>query len=114
MHAAKAKRTTEAVLQCVVAQDFDALLRLAPRSRVTAEEIRMAIADYGRRPVMPAEPIEELLDSVEIRGSHPKSWSVTLPLWTEEEGRSDLTLEMHFTDSESEAYEVEIDDLQVL
>jgi hypothetical protein len=114
MHTAKAKRTTEAMLRCVVAQDFDALLRLAPRSRLTAEKVREAVTEYGRRPVMPPAPIEELWDVVAVRGSHPQSWSVNLPLWTEEEGRSDLTLAMQFTDSEAEFYSVEIDDLHVL
>ena len=63
---------------------------------------------------MPTTPIDELLDMVEMAGSRPKSWSVNLPLWTEEEGRSDLTLEMRFTESEADTYSVEIDDLHVL
>jgi hypothetical protein len=63
---------------------------------------------------MPAAPIEELLDIVEVEGSSLKSWSVNLPLWTNEEGRSDLTLEMRFTESEAAIYTVEIDDLHVL
>jgi hypothetical protein len=114
MHAAKAKRTAELVMGCVVAQDFDRLLRIAPSSRVTAAELKEALAEYRRRPVMPAAPLEELLDAVEVAGSRPKSWSVNLPLWTEEEGRSDLTLEMRFTESEADTYSVEIDDLHVL
>ena len=99
---------------CVVAQDFDRLLRLAPHSRVTAAELKEAVAEYGRRPITPATPIDELLDTVEVAGSRLKCWSVNLPLWTEEEGRSDLTLEMRFTESEADTYTVEIDDLHVL
>jgi hypothetical protein len=45
---------------------------------------------------------------------NPKCWSVNLPLWTKEEGRSDLTLQMHFTESDGALYAVEIDDLHVL
>ena len=114
MHPPKTKGTIEAVLRRLVARDFDALLQLAPRSRVTAEEVSEAVTEYGRRPVMPAVPVEELWDVVEVRDSHPRTWSINLPLWTEEEGRSDLTLEMRFTESETELYSVEIDDLHVL
>jgi hypothetical protein len=114
MNAAKAKKTVEAVLKFVVAQDYEGLLCMAPDSRVTATEIKKAIAEYRCRPVMPAAPIEELLDIVEVEGSSLKSWSVNLPLWTNEEGRSDLTLEMRFIESEAAIYAVEIDDLHVL
>jgi len=114
MHAAKAKKTVEEVLRFIVAQDYESLLQLAPDSRVTAAEVEKAITEYRCRPVMPAAPIEELLDVVEVKGSRPKSWSVNLPLWTKEEGRSGLTLEMRFTESEAAIYSVEIDDLHVL
>ncbi len=111
---AKAKKTTEAVLRHLVSGDTEGLLRLASKSRLSAEEVRGAITSYGRRLVVPAEPLEKLIDAVEVTGALPRCWSVNLPLWTEEEGRSDLTLEMHFTDSSSELYEVTIEDLHVL
>src|SRR5688500_4313886 len=113
MHAAKAKRTVEEVLRCVVAQDFDTLLQIAPGSRMTAEDLRTALADYHREPIMPVAPVEELFDVVEVHGSSPASWSVGLPLWTKEEGRSDLTLEMRFIDSDADLYTIEIEDLHV-
>jgi hypothetical protein len=114
MRIAKAKKTTEAVLKHLVGGDVDGLLRLAPKSRMSAEEVRSVLAGYPYRPVFPSAPIEKLLDIVEVKGVSPRSWSVNLPLWTKEEGRSDLTLEMHFTDSDTEFYAVEIDDLHVL
>jgi hypothetical protein len=39
---------------------------------------------------------------------------VAAPLWTAEEGRSDLTLELRLIEFAPEAYEVEIEDLHVL
>ena len=114
MEPAKAKETTQAVLGCLIAQDYSGLLQLAPRSRLSVEKIKNAVADYPYRPIFPAVPIETLMDIVEIKGANPKSWSVNLPLWTKEEGRSDLTLQMHLTDSKGESYAVEIDDLHVL
>ena len=114
MIAAKAKRTTEAVLQHVVSGDIDGLFRLAPTSRISAEEVRSVIASYPHRPIFPSVPVEDLIDVVEVRGASPKSWSVNLPLWTKEEGRSDLVVQMHFIDSSTEIYSVELDDIHVL
>ena len=36
-----------------------------------------------------------------------------MDLWTAEEGRSDLTLELTLTDSRGEIYQIEIDDIHV-
>jgi hypothetical protein len=114
MNAAKAKLTIEAVLEHVVSQDFEALLRLAPRSRVTATALKAALSGYGRVPIMSPALTDLRIDVAAVRNTDPQSWSVNLPLWTKEEGMSDLTLEMHFTESAAETYAVEIDDLHVL
>jgi hypothetical protein len=53
------------------------------------------------------------LDIVRIAGSVPPAWSVRANLWTKEEGRSDLTLELTIRQVEN-SYEVELDDLHVL
>src|SRR5204862_5472520 len=60
------------------------------------------LSSFFFRPIMPPAPIEGLVDVVEVGGSNPKRWSVDLQLWTKEEGRSDLTLQMHFTDRSEE------------
>jgi hypothetical protein len=51
---------------------------------------------------------------VEIDNAVPEAWSVYLDLWTAEEGRSDLTLELTLRDSPAGIYSVELDDLHVL
>lgn len=101
-------------MRFIVDRKFEALFRIAPESRVKITDFRNALSDYGGTVVMPPEPIETLLNVIEVRNSKPVSWSIQLPMWTREEGRSDLTLEMQFTESKSEFYEVEIDDLHVL
>jgi hypothetical protein len=47
-----------------------------------------------------------------VRGSNPKRWSVRFDLWTADEGRSDLTLEL--TVEETDPLKIELDDLHVL
>ncbi|HPT57777.1 MAG TPA: hypothetical protein PLK42_13930 [Casimicrobium sp.] len=93
---------------------FEDALRRAPRSRVTAEQLRGAVNAYGRSLVaLPAEGYE-LIDCVEVRGSNPTEWSVVVPLFTREEGRSDLSLELSMFEGAAGSYSVEIDDIHVL
>ena len=84
--------------------------------RLSAEEIGAAVAEYPGRFIVP--PPEARMDVVEVEVgvSVSPAWSVWLPLWTAEEGRSDLTLELTIR-AEAEAhggYAVELDDLHVL
>jgi len=53
-------------------------------------------------------------DIVPISGSNPQLWSVVVPLWSQEEGRSDLSLEITVQDSPDQKYLIDIDDLHVL
>lgn len=70
--------------------------------------------DYGRHLVaLPAAAFQEI-DLVPILNSRPQQWSVVIPLWTKEEGPSDLSLELTMEDSPAPTYPVEIDDLHVL
>lgn len=54
-----------------------------------------------------------LMNVVAIRNVTPKRWSVAMPLWTKEEGRSDLTVEMTISESNS-TFLIEVDDIRVL
>ena len=110
----KGNRTISAVLERLIAQDYRGLLQLAPRSRLTPEEIKSAVSNYPYRLIFPTAPLENLMDVVKVAEINPKCWSVNLSLWTKEEGRSDLTLEMHLIESADDLYTIEIDDLHVL
>lgn len=110
----KLRRTLGHVGQLLVAGDFEGLERLTGGRRLTAEEMRQAVRKYGRCLVPP--PGGEWLGRsvVEIDNAVPEAWSVYLDLWTAEEGRSDLTLELTLRDSPAGIYSVELDDLHVL
>lgn len=93
--------------------DFEGALRSAPRSRVNAEQIRNAVQQYGRTLVpLPAESYE-LIDHVVVLGSSPLAWSVVVPLYTKEEGRSDLSLELSLVEQAAGGHHIEIDDIRV-
>ena len=116
MNIVKAARTIQSVVNALIANENDlpAVLRAVQTSRLTLAQIRDAVAAYRYRLVLPHLPLEELLDVVEVRGSFPQEWSVNVPLWTKEEGRSDLVLQLTLVDSAGELYSVELDDLHVL
>lgn len=101
------------VLALLVNEQYDEMQSLSRGVRLSAQEMRGAIDQYGRHLIMgPAEQLQEM-DVVEVRMATPKRWSIQVPLWTREEGRSDLTLELTLIDSSS-SLNVEIDDIHVL
>jgi hypothetical protein len=109
----KLDRTIQRVVGDLVRGDYAAVEVLTGGRRLTAGEIARAITDYGRRLVLlPSGSAPRSV--VEIEGSNPERWSVYVDLWTAEEGRSDLTLELTLTDSGRDIYEVEIDNIHVL
>ena len=107
------KQTVKSILEELARGQFESLIARVTASRLTADQLKEVIRDYGRTLVLPPEAIEQELDAVQVRGAEPPRWSVMVPLWTREEGRSDLTLELTVTITGSNA-EFELDDLHVL
>lgn len=101
------------VVEDLVRGDYDLLIKKYPASRVSGAELRSAINDYGRRLAPPPPNAYENLDVLRVKNTSVPTWSVRAPLWTEEEGRSDLTLEMTVTLGPGSS-SVVIDDLRVL
>ncbi len=94
--------------------DYDGFCQLARTSRLSALEIESRIQQYGRSVCQLPQGALNGIKWVPISGSEPQKWRVVVPLWTKQEGRSDLTLELTLVDSPKEIYEIEIDDLHVL
>ena len=80
--------------------------------RLTEAELRTAVEEYGRTLVPLPDDVEMLVDVYE-QPSHPDAVALDVPLWTQEEGRSDLTLSLTAI-KQGETYTVEVDDLHVL
>jgi hypothetical protein len=81
---------------------------------LTSQDVDIAIHKYGRTLVPLPDQAYSLLDVVPVSDSQPQRWSVVVPLWSEEEGRSDLSLTITVEDVDGQDYVVEIDDLHVL
>jgi hypothetical protein len=95
-------------------RDYSAFCGSARRSRLTSQEVDAAVREYGRTVIAPPADAFRLLDVVAVTDSIPPRWSVVVPLWTEQEGRSDLSLEITVEETNGPDYAVEIDDLHVL
>lgn len=79
--------------------------------RLTAEELSAVLREF------PCELVELPSHAFDLAERYESvksgTYSLDLPLWTKEEGRSDLTLSLTVSETESNV-DLEIDDLHVL
>lgn len=80
--------------------------------RLSAGGLEGTIEEYGGTLVDLPDDAASLIDAIPTAGSHD-SLSVDVPLWTTEEGRSDLTLSLTATRTGA-AWSLVIEDLHVL
>ena len=104
---------TKQVLDLLVERRFEDLELLTGGIRLSKNEIANAISNYGRHLVIPPTEGLRLMDIIEVRNSNPRRWSVVVPFWTIEEGRSDLSLELTLIEKDK-ILKVELDDIHVL
>ena len=79
--------------------------------RMSSAEINECISEYGCKLV--PYPEEIALDIVLVEGSDPKEWSVIAPIYTEEEGLSDLSLELSLIDNNTTFYKTGLENIRV-
>jgi hypothetical protein len=101
------------VVEALVRGDYSAVARRTANRRLTADEIRGAVKQYGGTSTMPPDPGFSAIDVIEVENSKPPRYAVSIDLWTVEEGSSDLTLELTIVDSDGEPL-VQLDGLHVL
>ena len=114
MSRTKFRDTVHHLVEMLVASDFDGLEEASRGRRLTADQLRQAVEEYGRELRMPPEAIFDDLEVHGIEGSIPRAWWTLVDLWTVEEGRSDLTLEIRLTEARGNLYDIEIQNLHVL
>jgi len=107
-------RTVQEIVACLVKGDYDYLERQTDSTRLTKEEMQTAVNEYPGTLVLPPERSFENIDVIEIEGTAPTEWSGRFDLWTAEDGRSDLTLELNLIENNKELYDVRIDNIHVL
>ncbi|HET8631749.1 MAG TPA: hypothetical protein VFL91_30360 [Thermomicrobiales bacterium] len=103
-----------ALVDDLVAGDYAGLVTSGRAGRLTADELARAVRDYGRRLVaLPEDAFVPDYVMAYRDGANPTLWSIDLTLWTAEEGRSDLTLQVLARETPAGAV-ITIEDLHVL
>ncbi len=110
----KGRKTLECIVRLLVQGDYEALERLSGNVRLPADQIRFGVERFGRTLQFPPDDLWKYVTVHEVTGSQPRRWMVDVDLYTKEEGRSDLTLQLTLIDDPAEVFRVEINDLRVL
>jgi hypothetical protein len=108
------RQTVARLMELLARRDYTGFCGSARRSRVTPQEVDAAIRGYGRTIITPPAEASRAFDVIAVTDSIPARWSVVVPLWTKQEGRSDLSLEITVEDVDGLHYAVQIEDLHVL
>lgn len=101
------------VIALLVGQQYKELERFVPETRMTAEDIARVIQDYGKAVVPCPEPIEDVIDIVELAGRSRPTWSVVVPLYAQEGGRSDLSVELTVVELDQNEFQVALENIRV-
>ena len=92
--------------------DYPSIMERCSGSGMTSEVLQEIIRDYGRKVVAPPADYAHIR-LYELEATEVPTWAVDADLWTEEEGRSDLTLQMTIAFGPS-GPAIRLDDLHVL
>jgi hypothetical protein len=102
------------IVDLLVRGDYVEVERLTEGVRLTADELRFAVDRYGRRLVDPPDSAWSKLDAVLVTDAEPPRHHVTFDLWAEDEGQSDLTLEMWLSEAPDGGFRAQILNLHTL
>lgn len=110
----KLKDMVRQIVTKLVMGEYRDLEKLSRGVRLKADEIEAGVVQYGKVLTMP--PISQFkeLDVIPVRDSKVRKFDVRVPLWTLEEGKSDLTLELTLIEDAEKNYRVEIDGIHAL
>ncbi|NJM92039.1 MAG: hypothetical protein HC861_04815 [Rhodospirillaceae bacterium] len=73
--------------------DYESIMERCGYSLLDGDDLWIAVEQYGRTVVAPPADYR-FLRACELKGRAVPTWHVDADVWTDEEGRSDLTLEM--------------------
>lgn len=102
------------IVSLLVDGEYETLAAMTCNERYTASDLEEAVTTYGRNLVEPPDGIPPDLDFVEIDGASPRQVAAVLSLWTAQEGQSDLSMELTFTEVASGLWQSRIDTIHVM
>lgn len=102
------------ITNLLAAGDYETASRMAEGRRLSAADLERAVRDYGRTLVSIPPAARDSYDVYRVERADRPTFSVDVDLWTREEGRSDLTLQLELIDTGRSTYAVTIEGLHVL
>lgn len=102
------------IIELLSCERFSEIEHMDKGKRVTADQLRTAIEEYDAA-FVPIPLDQELdLNIIEVPAAELPTWSVIVPLYSREEGKSDLSLSLVVIQKDDSTIEIEIEDLHVL
>ena len=105
------EQTVRYIYSLLLNEQYEELEKFTKGVRMSSKEVEGCISEYGCPLV--SYPDKLKLDVVEITNSNPREWSVIAPIFTLEEGYSDLSFELSLTEVGTELYKSELDNIRV-
>ena len=102
------------IIDLLVRGQYVTVEKVTRGRRLRADQISLAITSYGRLLVPPGDDWWPSVQVTPINVADHPAFHVAAPLWTREEGRSDLTLELELNEASPEIYESELLNIHVL
>lgn len=102
------KKRIQEFIYCLVRKDYQAVNNLMLANSVPIQDIRRVIEEYGCTIIPLPVKAFDLALSYQISD---KQVDIYIPLWSEEEGQSDLTLSLSCFKNENK---IKINDLEIL
>lgn len=102
------------ILELIEAGKFEEIKRLDRGNRLSAADLQNAIEGYGATMIAYMDHDRSELNIIEVVPAEVPTWFVDVPLYGQEEGRTDLTLSLVVFEEEDGGLGVEIDDCHVL
>ena len=102
------------IVVLIAERQYEEAVQFCRGSRLNAEDIKGAVVTYGRTIVPLPQTARSLTSSIRISKAVPPRWSVVVPLFTIEEDRSDLSLELTISEPEPGCPTIQLDGLHVL
>ncbi|MBX3321906.1 MAG: hypothetical protein KF757_02835 [Phycisphaeraceae bacterium] len=108
------RRAVRRIVSLVSARNYAAVEEFTGGQRLSATDIERVVNEYGRT-IVDAPPCAfELHPFVHVQNSDPPEWVIDFDLWTQEQGRSDLTLTLRLYEMKDGTVKTEIDDLHTM
>lgn len=111
----KILRTVKWIVNLLVQREYETISKLGLEGSLSPDEIAFGVSEYPCKLITPPEDAYQELYIYEAEEEEENGFlcAVEFPLWTQEEGRSDLFLLLSLYRNEGEYYDFTFDDLDV-